>query len=50
MFNRANKLFKRWNEGMLPLIKEDIEFQDVMKTLAEHFNLKEEKEKLKDNK
>ena len=41
-FNR--KLLKRWNEDMLPLLSEEIEFKLVMQTLATHFNLKVEKE------
>ncbi len=50
MFNKAKKLYKRWNEDMLPLISEEITFNEVIKPLAEHFNLKEEKEKLKNSK
>ncbi|MBT5023104.1 nucleotidyl transferase AbiEii/AbiGii toxin family protein [Candidatus Woesearchaeota archaeon] len=49
MFNRAKKLHKKWNEDLIPLISEPITFQKVMKTISKHFNLKEEKEKLKDN-
>jgi len=44
MFNRAKKLNKRWNEDMLPLLSKEISFATVMKTLAKHFKLKEEKE------
>jgi predicted nucleotidyltransferase component of viral defense system len=44
MFNRAKKLYKRWNEDMIPLLVEEVSFQEVMKTLSEHFNLKDEKE------
>ncbi|MBN1503327.1 nucleotidyl transferase AbiEii/AbiGii toxin family protein, partial [Candidatus Woesearchaeota archaeon] len=47
MFNKAKKLYKRWNEDMLPLIVKEVTFQEVMQTLAEYFNLKEEKDKLK---
>lgn len=43
MFNKAKKLYKRWDKDMLPLIVEDVNFQEVMKTLALHFKLKEEK-------
>jgi hypothetical protein len=32
---------------MIPLIAEEITFQDVIKTLARHFKLKEEKDKLR---
>lgn len=48
MFNKAKRLHRRWNDDMLPLMSKDITFQEVMKTLAEHFNLKEEKEKMVD--
>ncbi|MFH1317013.1 MAG: nucleotidyl transferase AbiEii/AbiGii toxin family protein [Candidatus Woesearchaeota archaeon] len=48
MFNMAKKLHKRWNNDLIPLLVEEVSFHEVMKTLANHFNLKEEKEKLKD--
>ncbi len=44
MFNRAQKLNRRWNEDLLPLIKEEVSFAEVMKTLAEYFQLKKVKE------
>jgi len=47
MFSKAKKLNKRWNEDMIPLLSEEISFQEVIQTLAKHFNLKQEKEKLK---
>jgi len=47
MFNKAKKLHYRWNEDMLPLLVEEVSFQEVMQTLAKHFNLELEKEKLK---
>ncbi len=47
MFNRAQKLKKRWDEDMVTLISEPIKFAEVMKFLAKHFKLKEEKERLK---
>lgn len=49
MFNRAKKLKNRWDEDMMSLLTEDVSFETVMKTLASHFKLKEEKEKRKDN-
>ncbi len=45
MFNNAKKLNKRWNEDLILLLKEEITFEEVMKTLAKHFKLKEEKKK-----
>ena len=45
MFNNAKKLKRRWDEDLLPLLAEEVSFEEVMKTLAKHFKLKEEKEK-----
>src|SRR3989344_7713921 len=50
MFHQAKKLKNRWDEDMIGLISEQITFQEVMRTLAKHFKLKEEKEKLKEEK
>jgi predicted nucleotidyltransferase component of viral defense system len=50
MFNKAKKLKNRWDEDMIPLLSEETAFQEVMKTLAKHFQYSEEKEKLKDTK
>jgi len=47
MFNKAKKLKNRWDEDLLPLLSEEIRFQEVIATLAKHFKLKEEKEKKK---
>ncbi len=47
MFNNAKKLKNRWDEDMNSLISEDISFAEVIKSLAKHFKLKEEKEKYK---
>ncbi|MCX6709949.1 MAG: nucleotidyl transferase AbiEii/AbiGii toxin family protein [Candidatus Woesearchaeota archaeon] len=49
MFNNAKKLKKRWDEDLGPLLIEQVTFQEMMKTLAKHFKLKDEKEKLKNN-
>ena len=49
MFNKAKKLHGKWDEDMIPLLSEEVSFQEVMQTLAKHFNLKEEKENYKDN-
>ncbi|MDD3175711.1 MAG: nucleotidyl transferase AbiEii/AbiGii toxin family protein [Candidatus Nanoarchaeia archaeon] len=46
MFNRAKKLHKRWNEDMIPLLVDEVSFEEVMKTISKHFNLKDEKEQL----
>jgi len=48
MFNRAKKLNKRWDKDMLPLLSKEISFVTIMKTLAEHFKLKEQKESMRD--
>ncbi|MFH1209982.1 MAG: nucleotidyl transferase AbiEii/AbiGii toxin family protein [archaeon] len=50
MFNKANILKNRWDKDLVPLISENISFQTVMKTLSHYFKLKEEKNKLKNNK
>jgi predicted nucleotidyltransferase component of viral defense system len=47
MFNKAQTLKNRWDKDMISLIAEPITFQEVIKFLSKHFNLKEEKEKLK---
>ncbi len=43
MFNQSQKLYKRWNEDLSPLLVEDITFQKVMQTLAKEFKLKGKK-------
>lgn len=48
MFNNAQKLHKRWKEDLEPLLIEDIEFKEIMQTLSRHFNLKYEKDRLKE--
>jgi len=50
MFNRAKKLKKRWDEDLMSLLADEVDFKEVMTTLAKHFKLKEEKEKLKKSK
>ncbi|MAG78321.1 hypothetical protein CL616_03065 [archaeon] len=47
MFNKAKKLKNRWDEDMAPLLANNITFQEIMQTLAKHFDLKKEKDKLK---
>ncbi len=47
MFNKAKKLKKKWDKDTHSLIAEEVGFQEVMTTLSKHFNLKEEKEKLR---
>lgn len=48
MFNKAKKLKNRWEKDMIPLLAEEISFEEVMTTLARHFKLKEEKSKIHD--
>ena len=50
MFNKAKMLKNRWDKDMVPLISEEITFQEVIKFLSKSFNLKEEKEKIRDQK
>lgn len=47
IFNNAKKLKNRWDEDMIPLLAEEISFQEVITTLSRHFGLKAEKEKKK---
>lgn len=47
MFNRAKKLKNRWDTGLVPLARDAVSFETVMKTLAKQFRLAEEKEKQK---
>lgn len=48
MFSNAKKLKNRWDEDMLPLLSEEISFQEVMKTLSKYFKLKEKKQEAKE--
>ena len=50
MFNKAQTLKNRWDKDMVSLILEPISFYEIIKSLAKHFNLKEEKEKSEQNK
>jgi len=43
MFNQAKKLKNRWDKDMVALLSEPITYQEVIKTLAKYFKLKEEK-------
>jgi len=50
MFNKAKILKNRWDKDMVVLLANPISFQEVIQFLAKHFKLKEEKEKIKDQK
>jgi len=50
IFNRANRLKNQWDQDMGQFIAKKISFITVMKTLAKHFKLKDEKKKLKETK
>ncbi len=47
MFNQAKKLKNRWDDDMEALLSSKVTFQEVITTLAKHFKLKEEKDKLR---
>jgi len=47
MFKNTNKIFNQWNDDLFMLTKTKPTFKEVMETLRDYFNLKEEKEKLK---
>lgn len=48
MFNKAKKLKNRWDQDMIPLLAEEVTFQEVITTMAKYFKLKAEKEVLKE--
>jgi len=50
MFNKARKLHRVWDTDMLPLLSEEVTFEEVIQTLAFYFDLKGEKDKLKNEK
>ena len=50
MFNQAKKLKNRWDKDMMPLLSRPIAFRTVIKFLAQHFKLKDEKKIIKDEK
>lgn len=45
MFNRANKLHKKWDADMEALLSFEVKFVEVMQTLAKEFKLSDVKEK-----
>lgn len=47
MFDKAQKLKNRWDADLVPLLAENVTFEEAMKVLAKHFKLKEEKDKVK---
>ena len=47
MFDKGKILKNRWDKDLIPLIAEEVSFQDVMKTLSNYFRLKREKIKLR---
>ena len=49
MFNKGKILKNRWDKDLIPLITEEVSFQEVIKTLSNYFKLKEEKNRIKAN-
>lgn len=47
IFKNNNKVFNQWSDDLFMLMKEKLNFKEVMSVLSKHFKLKEEKEKLK---
>lgn len=47
IFAKAKKLKNRWDQSMIPLLREPVPFPVVMQTLAQHFSYAAEKEKRK---
>jgi len=50
IFNNVKKLKNRWDEDMTALLAKPVPFQEVMRFLSKHFNLKEEKDKIRNKK
>ena len=50
MFHNANKLKNRWDTDVAPLLREEVKFLEVMKTLASYFKYAEEKKMKRQNK
>ncbi len=44
IFSKADKLKVRWDRDMIPLLAEEVPFEEMMRTLARYFKLKEAKE------
>lgn len=40
MFNNAKKLYNKWNTDLNPLLTEEVEFEEVIKTLSKFFRVK----------
>ncbi len=47
MFKNAQKLKTQWDPDLVPLLTKEVPFETVIKALAMHFKLKDEKEKMK---
>jgi len=47
MFDKAKTLKNRWDKDLLPLVREEVPFETVMKTLAKRFDLAGEKKRLR---
>lgn len=47
MFKNAQKLKTQWEPDLVPLLTKEVPFHTVIKALAAHFKLKDEKEKVK---
>ncbi|MDD3264042.1 MAG: nucleotidyl transferase AbiEii/AbiGii toxin family protein [Candidatus Nanoarchaeia archaeon] len=50
MFNRANRLHNKWKVDLIPLLRNDVNFIEVMKTIYDYFNIKGYKLVKKNNK
>ncbi len=50
MFKNAQKLKTQWEPDLVPLLAKEVSFKTVIKTLATHFKLKEEKERVRKQK
>lgn len=50
MFKNAQKLKTQWEPDLVPLLTKEVPFETIIKALATHFKLKDEKEKVKKQK
>ena len=47
IFKNTNKICKNWNKDLSQVLKRSLDFKEVMNTLADYFDLKSEKEKMR---
>ena len=48
IFKKTNKIYPNWKKDLTPILRNMLDFKEVMNFLANYYKLKEEKEKKKD--